>query len=145
EQADSVTLDPHKWFAQPFEAGCVLVREGRRLGDAFWIRPDYLQDVSRPDTPEVHFADHGLALTRRFRALKIWLSVKTLGLGWFRRLVEHGCNLAELMLRLLEQTGEFEVFGAPGLSILCFRYVPTSGASQGHELDALNRAICAEA
>src|SRR5262249_55515972 len=44
-RADSITLDPHKWFAQPYEAGCLLVRQGRRLAEAFAIRPDYMQDV----------------------------------------------------------------------------------------------------
>src|SRR5262249_42680416 len=74
-RADSVTLDPHKWLAQTFEAGGLLVRDGRLLARAFTLRPDYMQDVE-PGADEINFADHGLALTRRFRALKIWLSLK---------------------------------------------------------------------
>ena len=93
-RADSITLDPHKWFGQTFEAGCVLVRDGRRLAETFAVRPEYMQDVE-PAEDEVNFADRGIALTRRFRALKIWLSVKVLGVGWFRDLVERSCRLAD--------------------------------------------------
>jgi aromatic-L-amino-acid/L-tryptophan decarboxylase len=140
ERAESVTLDPHKWFAQPFEVGCVLVREGRRLGDAFWIRPDYMQDVTRPDTAEIHFADRGLALTRRFRALKVWLSVKTLGLGWFRALADRSCRLADYAERLLRQRADFEVLCPRQLSIVCFRYRPTAWGTDNPTIaDRLNR------
>src|SRR5262249_38813886 len=65
-QADSITLDPHKWFGQTFEAGCLLVREGRLLAETFALRPEYMQDVE-PAADEINFADHGIALTRRFR------------------------------------------------------------------------------
>jgi glutamate/tyrosine decarboxylase-like PLP-dependent enzyme len=142
EQADSVTLDPHKWFAQPYEVGCVLVREGRRLGDTFWIRPDYLQDVNRPDTAEIHFADHGLALTRRFRALKVWLSVKALGLGWFRALVERTCRLADFAEQLLRRRPDFEVLCPRQLSTVCFRYLHP-GADE-ERLDRLNLSLVEE-
>src|SRR5262249_49680932 len=84
-RADSITLDPHKWFGQTFETGCLLVRDGKQLGRAFAMRPEYMQDVE-PADDEVNFADHSLALTRRFRALRTWLSIKVLGLGWFRAL-----------------------------------------------------------
>src|SRR5439155_11965160 len=94
-RADSITLDPHKVLAQAFEAGCVLVRDGRLLRQAFTLRPEYMQDVE-PADDEVNFADHGIALTRRFRALKIWLSMKVLGVGWFRALAERCRRLAEL-------------------------------------------------
>lgn len=65
-RADSVTLDPHKGLAQTFDAGCVLVRDGRLLRQAFALRPEYMQDVE-PADDEVNFADRGIALTRRFR------------------------------------------------------------------------------
>jgi aromatic-L-amino-acid decarboxylase len=140
EKADSITLDPHKWFGQPFEAGCVLIREGRRLAETFTLRPDYMQDVE-PTAGEVNFADYGLALTRRFRALKIWLSVKVLGLGWFRSLVAHGCRLAELAQGILEQSPRFEILSPRQLSIVCFRYVPAGIRLDPKSLDRLNLAL----
>jgi glutamate/tyrosine decarboxylase-like PLP-dependent enzyme len=140
EQADSVTLDPHKWFAQTFEAGCILVRDGKLLPRTFTNHPDYLQDVL-PADDEVNFADYGIALTRRFRALKIWLSVKALGLGWYRNLIVRNCRMAEFAQALLEKTSEFEILCPRHLSIVCFRYVPSGPARTDHELNALNQAL----
>jgi glutamate/tyrosine decarboxylase-like PLP-dependent enzyme len=138
--ADSVTLDPHKWLAQTFDVGCLLVRDGRRLPETFAHRPDYLQDVAPGGEAEVNYADHGIALTRRFRALKVWLSIQMLGLDWFRRLVAHGCALAEYAQARLEATGVFEILCPRRLSIVCFRYVPPAGAG---DLDAVNARLLA--
>lgn len=139
ERADSLTLDPHKWFGQTFEAGCVLIRDGRRLPQTFAMRPDYMQDVE-PGADEVNFADYGIALTRRFRALKIWLSVKVLGVRWFRDMVERCCRLAELGESLLGRSEQFEILCPRQLSIVCFRYVP-AGSWSDEALDRLNLAI----
>jgi aromatic-L-amino-acid decarboxylase len=141
---DSVTLDPHKWFGQTFESGCLLVREGHRLAETFAIRPEYMQDVE-PDTDQINFADHGLALTRRFRALKIWLSVKVLGLSWYRELIARSCQLAELGQALLEQEPSFEILSPTQLSIVCFRYrgLPPLRLTE-NDLDRLNLRIIDE-
>lgn len=143
EQADSITLDPHKWFAQTFEAGCLLVRNGPLLGRTFAMRPDYLQDVA-PAEDEINFADHGIALTRRFRALKIWFSIKAMGVGWFRSLIGRCFALAELAVRLLREAGCFQVLQPHSLSIVCFRFVPPSSmvrATAESELNHLNLAL----
>lgn len=140
ERADSITLDPHKWFAQTYEAGCVLVRDGRRLTDSFALRPDYMQDVL-PGAGEVNFADRGIALTRRFRALKIWLSVKVLGLGWFRALIDRGCRLADWAESLLRQSPDFQIICRRHLSTLCFRMAPADQTFSESELNALNLAL----
>jgi glutamate/tyrosine decarboxylase-like PLP-dependent enzyme len=139
-RADSITLDPHKWFAQTFEAGGVLVRDGRRLSETFAHRAHYLQDVE-PGHDEVNFCDRGIALTRRFRALKIWLSIKVLGVAWFRQLVERSCRLADLAQALLEATPGFEVLSPRQLSIVCFRYAPPGPAREDAELNRLNLAL----
>ena len=75
-------------------------------------------------------------MTRRFRALKIWLSLKVHGVAWYRELVAHGCRLAEYAQQLLDRDDRFEILSARQLSIVCFRYVPPSLA--GHD-EALNR------
>jgi glutamate/tyrosine decarboxylase-like PLP-dependent enzyme len=139
-EADSVTLDPHKWLAQTFDVGCVLVRDGRRLPETFATRPDYLQDVISAAEDEISFGDYGIALSRRFRALKVWLSIQVLGLDWFRRLVEHCCRLADYGQARLESSGSFEILCPRRLSIVCFRYVPASGAG---DLDAANSRLLA--
>jgi aromatic-L-amino-acid decarboxylase len=134
-QADSITLDPHKWFAQTFEAGCVLVREGRLLTETFAMRPDYLQDVTATSA-EVNFADRGIALTRRFRALKIWFSIKVLGLGWFRELIARCLDLAQYAQKRLEALADFEILSPRRLSIVAFRWRPP-GVERA-TLDGLN-------
>ena len=134
--ADSVTLDPHKWLAQTYDVGCVLVRDGRLLPATFSTRPDYLQDVM-PNEGEINYADHGIALTRRFRALKIWVSVQMLGLNWFRDLVRHGCALADYAQAALEAAGVFEILSPRQLSIVCFRYAPATDAGDLDRLNAL--------
>lgn len=141
-EADSITLDPHKWFAQVYESGCVLVRDGHRLEETFTQRADYLRDVI-PGEEQVNFADRGLALTRRFRALKIWLSVKVLGLAWHRRLVEHCTGLAEFTEALLRQSPSFEVLCPARLSTVCFRYAP-SNLRDEESLNQLNLALIDE-
>ena len=95
ERADSVTLDPHKWLYQPFESGCVLVRDGRLLRRAFEITPHYLEDA-RAAGAEVNFADLGVQLSRSARALKVWVSVRTFGVGAFRTTIDRCLDLAEL-------------------------------------------------
>ena len=93
ERADSVGLDAHKWFFQPYEAGCLLVKDRETLSDAFHMPHDILQDtVWGADHP--NFADIGLQLSRSARALKVWMSVQTFGLDAFRRAVESGMDLA---------------------------------------------------
>jgi glutamate/tyrosine decarboxylase-like PLP-dependent enzyme len=141
-RADSLTLDPHKWFAQTFEAGCLLVRQGERLAQTFSMRPEYMQDVV-PNQDEINFCDHGIALTRRFRALKIWFAVKLLGLAWHRRLIEHNCTLADYAQALLERAGCFEITSRRKLSIVCFRYLPTRTGSD-EAMNVLQQNIAAE-
>jgi aromatic-L-amino-acid/L-tryptophan decarboxylase len=120
ESADSITLDPHKWFAQTFEAGCLLVRDGTLLSETFSLRPDYMQDVI-PQDDERNFADHGIALTRRFRALKIWFSVQMLGMQWFRDLMKRNHALAAYAAEKISDHPEMELLCPPQLSIVCFR------------------------
>jgi len=141
-RADSITLDPHKWFAQPFEAGCLLVRRGELLAQTFMMRPEYMQDVI-PKHDEVNFCDLGIALTRRFRALKIWFSIKLLGIAWFRRLIEHDIALAEYAQGLLEQSGRFDITSRRKLSVVCFRYVPNRRIA-ADRTDTLQLAIAEE-
>jgi glutamate/tyrosine decarboxylase-like PLP-dependent enzyme len=143
ERADSVTLDPHKWFAQPFGSGCLLVRDGDLLQQTFMMRPEYMQDVV-PNHDEINFCDLGIALTRRFRALKIWFSIKALGMGWYRRLIEHSIALTEYAQALLEQSGRFEITSGRKLSIVCFRYVSMRDADAKPQAADLQVAIAEE-
>ncbi len=120
ERADSIALDPHKWLYQPMECGALLVREGRLLRRAFEIVPDYLKDAAVAEG-EVNFSDMGLQLTRGWRALKVWLSIQTLGLDAFRAAIEHTLDLAAHAQARIEATPELELMSPAQLGIVCFR------------------------
>ena len=137
ERADSITLDPHKWLYQPFECGCVLVREGRLLEEAFRIAPDYLKDARGA---EVDFADRGLQLSRMARSLKLWLSIQTFGVGAFREAIERALDLAELAEHLVGESEELELLRPARLGIVCFRRRFGGDRSEA-EVEALNRRL----
>src|SRR5262249_35685743 len=100
---------------------------------------DYMQDVE-PASDEINFADQGLALTRRFRALKIWFSIKVLGLDWFRQLVARSCRLADYAQLLLEKSPAFRILSPRRLSVVCFQYVtPMSQSVRGYDEEPLNQ------
>ncbi|WP_366517375.1 pyridoxal-dependent decarboxylase [uncultured Polaribacter sp.] len=71
ERADSLTVDPHKWFFQPYEIGCLLVKEASWLSNTFSEKPEYLRDIEGNES-EINFYDYGIQLTRRFRALYVY-------------------------------------------------------------------------
>ena len=136
ELADSLSFDPHKWLFQPFECGCVLVREGERLEQAFNIHADYMSDTRRYSA-EFNYADSGIQLTRGFRALKLWMSVRTFGLAAFRQAIEHGFEMAEFAAQEIERLEGWELVSGPQMGIVCFRF--KEGPEDLHEriVDAL--------
>jgi aromatic-L-amino-acid/L-tryptophan decarboxylase len=136
EQADSITLDPHKWLYQPYEAGCLLVRQGPLLSQAFQIMPDYLQDTAVGGV-EVNFADRGIQLTRSARAFKLWLSLQYFGVDSFRRAIDRSLDLAELAERTIAESNELELLSPAALGVVCFRRRP-SGLDEEGSLERLN-------
>jgi aromatic-L-amino-acid decarboxylase len=122
--ADSIALDPHKWLFQPFEIGCVLVRDMRHLRQAFAVHPEdnasYLHDVGRMAEREVVFYEHGVQLTRSFRALKLWMSLRIFGLAAFRETIDRGIELAEVVERALRADAKWEVVTPAQLAVVTF-------------------------
>jgi glutamate/tyrosine decarboxylase-like PLP-dependent enzyme len=121
DRVDSLSLDPHKWLFQPFECGCVLVREAAHLKAAFQLMPEYMRDVHR-HTAETNPADYGIQLTRGFRALKVWLSINTFGLAAFRDAITRGFELAEFAERELRQRRDCEILSPAEMGIVAFRF-----------------------
>jgi len=138
ELADSITLDPHKWLHQPIECGCVLTREPGLLARAFATDPDYLEDYR---SAEVDFCDRGLQLTRGARALKIWLSLNTFGIGAFRAAVDRALALARHAAHRIAANPELELLCPPELGVVCFRRV--SAGSDPFDLDRINADLVA--
>ena len=147
EGADSVVLDPHKWLYCPFEAGCVIVREGRLLPETFRILPEYMRDVAR-EAQEVNFCDYGLQLTRSFRALKVWMTVKTFGARRLKQIINQCLDLTQYAARLFRESPRLEIITPPSLGVFTFRYVPrqlkTGDSHAGTLLDKLNRKLVAK-
>ena len=117
--ADSITLDPHKWLAMPFEVGCLMVRDGAALEHAFELHPEYLQD--RGEGRAVNFADRGLQLTRASRAIKVWLAIQTFGVNAFRAAIDRAMDLTVAAQRWIEADPRLELITPASLSILTFR------------------------
>ena len=141
ELADSITLDPHKWFYQPVEMGTLLVRDGRLLRRAFEISHDYLEDVQASAT-EVNFSDLGLQLTRTSRALKLWMSVRYFGLAAFRRAIDTTFDLVEHAQRRIEDEPELELVTPASLGIVTFRRCPP-GVDDPGAIDTANAQLAA--
>ena len=102
ELADSLVLDPHKWLFQPYDSGCVLVRHAGALERAFTMNPEYLKDVMGQDD-EVDFFNRSLELTRKTRALKMWMMFKTYGSARIASAIERGIELAQIAQALIEK------------------------------------------
>jgi aromatic-L-amino-acid decarboxylase len=119
-EADSLSLDPHKWLFQTFESGCVLLRDRALLRDAFQMMPEYLRDTER-GLEEVNFGNYGIQLTRSFRALKLWLSLQVFGLAAFRNAIARGLALAELAEEALRRSSAWEIVTPAQLAVVTFR------------------------
>ena len=140
EKADSLTIDPHKWFYQPYEIGCLLVKKHKWLKGTFTEKPEYLRDIEG-NASEINFYDHGIELTRRFRALKFYMSVKTFGLGEFRKAISYNIALAEATETYLRKSSNWEIVSPATLAVVNFRYNPIGNDLSESELDSLNQYI----
>jgi glutamate/tyrosine decarboxylase-like PLP-dependent enzyme len=140
ERADSLAFDFHKWAQVPYDAGCVLVRDQSMQLATFAQSLAYLTQEQRglagnPPWPR----DLGPDLSRGFRALKVWMTLRAYGTEGLARVVENGCDLAQYLAARVRDTPELELLAPVALNIVCFRVC--SGAS---DLDALNRELVAD-
>jgi glutamate/tyrosine decarboxylase-like PLP-dependent enzyme len=137
-QADSLSLDPHKWLFAPFDTGVLLVRDPQNLRDAYAETSEYIT-VTETEPLESHaFWDYGMELSRRFRALKLWIMFKLRGVDVYRRAIADNIAVREYLDQRVQAEAELELL-ASDLSISCFRYRP-AGADAA-SLDRINAAI----
>jgi len=152
ELADSVTIDPHKWFFQAYDVGALLVRDGSLLQRTFDRRPEYYRggegpvvaaapagegDAGHQDAHagQLNFYKLGFEGTRRWRALKLWMSWKHLGTSGFGRLVELNDDVAAYLAIRCHADDDLEALPAmPELSVVCFRHLP-GGAAEAARMD----------
>ena len=154
ESADSVSLDPHKWLYAPVDAGCLLFRDEERVravcspGEA-----DYIKVQEQTSAEAFAFWDYGIELSRRFRALKIWLMLRYYGTRRTANAIQADNRLASELAELIVASEDFELLAPVELSICCFRYAPSElrarlrsedeaePARVNDELDELNARV----
>src|SRR5256714_13294179 len=153
-RADSVSLDPHKWLYAPVDCGCLLFRDAARVQGA-WTQhaADYIKVYEERDAESFAFWDYGIELSRRFRALKIWLMLRYYGSRKVSGAITDDCCMAQYFAERVEASEDFELLAPVELSICCFRYVPVEfarefqaandeeRASLNEKLDELNAHI----
>lgn len=140
ERADSIALDAHKWLFQPFETGCLMVKDVERLEKAFSVEPEYLQDA-RWGSDHPNFSDRGLQLSRSFRALKVWMSIQTFGVEAFRRSVAKGIDLAGRAEEYVRASDVLQIRNPASLGVVCFRFLPSSSNYDESHIEKINQAI----
>ena len=140
EKADSIALDLHKWMHMPFEVGCVVVKNRNAHKQTFSLIPEYLAKNTRGlASGEDWFSEYGLQLSRSFRALKVWMSVKEHGIKKFGRMIDKNMVQAQYLGQLIAKYGQLELLAPIVLDIVCFRFNP--GGKSLEELNAINKEI----
>lgn len=138
ERADSLAVDPHKWMYVPVECGLALVRDAAAMRAAYSVIPPYL----REDRAMPWFSEFGIQQTRGFKALKLWLTMQSVGLDGYRAAIAHDNAMARALQARIAAHPDFELVAAGPLSITCFRCVPANQpALDEAALDDLQRVI----
>jgi glutamate/tyrosine decarboxylase-like PLP-dependent enzyme len=133
--ADSISLDPHKWFYQPLDCGCLLYREVNAARAAFAYTGDYAKALTADPVEGFAFFEESLELSRRFRALRLWLSLRYHGLQAFRAAIQKDLDLAQRLATSIAKRSDLELLAPVELSAVCFRYIGPGSLSE----DQLNR------
>ena len=143
EEADSLAFDFHKWMQVPYDAGCILIRDAALQQAAFSGRQAYLAAAERGMAGgEPWFCDLGIELSRGFRALKVWFTMKEHGLRRLGEVVTRNCAQARYLAEQVEAHPELELLAPATLNIVCFRFLAPGLAEQA--LDDLNAGIVVE-
>jgi aromatic-L-amino-acid/L-tryptophan decarboxylase len=121
---DSVTMDPHKWFYAPLDAGAILVKEERQLTNSFGLKPAYLTDEMDKQQERYQYYVHGFEQSRRFRSLKVWMSFKRYGKTQIGEWIDANIEHAEHLYQLCRNTPDFVPAVKPLMSAICIRYQP---------------------
>ncbi len=140
EKADSLAFDFHKWLYVNYEVACVLIRDGEAHRNAFAVAANYLLSHERglAAGPEP-FSNFGMELSRGFKALKVWMSLKEHGLEKYRRLIRQNLEQAQYLSNLITNSAKLELLADVSLNIVCYRYNP--GTLSIEDLNTLNKNI----
>lgn len=140
EQADSLSFDYHKWLYVNYEVACVLIRDASIHRAAFASTVTYLVQHERglsggPDP----VSNYGMELSRGFKALKVWMSIKEHGIDRYRQMIRKNLRQAQYLAGLIDAETHLELLSPIPLNIVCFRYNP--GGLSDEALNQLNKEI----
>jgi aromatic-L-amino-acid decarboxylase len=138
--ADSLSLDPHKWLYQPLDCGCLLYRDVNAAHAAFSHTGDYAKALTSDPVEGFAFFEESLELSLRFRALRLWLSLRYHGLQAFRAAIQKDLDLAQHLATAIAKQPELELLAPVELSAVCFRHTGTESLAED-ELNRRNAAI----
>ncbi|MFO7445496.1 MAG: aminotransferase class I/II-fold pyridoxal phosphate-dependent enzyme [Ignavibacteriaceae bacterium] len=140
ERADSLAFDLHKWMYMPYESGCTLIRNQEKHKNAFVLTPEYLikfeEGLAAGPEP---LSNYGIQLSRGFRALKVWMSLKEHGINKYKKLIRQNIAQAQYLERLISGKTELEILAPVPLNIVCYRFVQPGISNEA--LDKLNKDI----
>jgi aromatic-L-amino-acid/L-tryptophan decarboxylase len=143
--ADSISLDPHKWLYQPIDCGCLLYRDAAAAHRTFAHSGDYVRALSTDPIEGQALFEESLELSRRFRALKLWFSLRYHGFAAIRQSIEKDLFHAQRLADSIQNTPELELLAPVELSVVCFRYVGKTDLSETKlnqlNLDILKRVV----
>lgn len=136
--ADSLSLDPHKWLYQPLDCGCLLYRDAASAQRAFAHTGDYAKVLNSDPVESFAFFEESMELSRRFRALKLWLSIRYHGMAAFRESIRDNLKLAQRLAAAVASNSKLELMAPVELSAVCFR---CKDKGSNEELDTFNASV----
>jgi len=139
-QADSLSLDPHKWLYQPLDCGCLLYRDAALARKTFAYTGDYARTFTDDPVEGFAFFEESIELSRCFRALKLWLSLRYHGVSAFRQAIQRDLEHAQRLAAAVRNCSALELAAPVELSAVCFRHLVTATASE-EERNRFNRAL----
>ena len=145
EHADSLAIDAHKWLYQPIDCGCLLYRNRSTAQEAFSHSGDYIRVFNEDPVERFAFFDESMELTRRFRALKLWLSLQYHGRLAFRDAIAEDLRHAQLLAHEIRSEPSLELLAPVPLSAVCFRHRTKDNEAILRRVNARGRVLISNA
>ncbi len=131
ELADSLALDFHKWLYQPFEVGCLLVKDWKYMNRTYFQKASYLDKSLEKQEGRLEFNEHHFLLSRNAKSLKIWMTLKAYGLDRIKAMIQKDIDLTKYLRNKIETSDDFELVVDSPLAVCCFRYKANLKDKQG--------------
>jgi len=141
DRADSLSLDPHKWLYQPTGCGCLLYRDPAAARSAFSHSGEYARSLSQDPIEGFAVFEESIELTRPFRALALWLSLRYHGLNAFAESIAEDLRMAQVLAECIDAEPLLERLAPVALSAVCFRYRAAAGDRNELNQTILQRVI----